>query len=102
MEIPEQFKDYECRDYFDSDKFTRGFYDEHAQFWTFYAAADVREHPELEFLAVGGPGCDSLEWGYRKGYPGLWAFHPVEQRFQLLAPTLAELFDRWYSERIRV
>src|SRR5256885_571858 len=24
MEIPEQFKDYDCRDYFNSDKFTRG------------------------------------------------------------------------------
>ena len=102
MEIPEQFKDYDCRDYFDSDKFTRGFYDEHAQFWTFYAAAAVVEHPELEFLAVGAPGCDGLEWGYRKGHTGLWVFYPIEQRFQLLAPTLAELFDGWYSERITV
>jgi hypothetical protein len=93
MQIPEQFKDYDCRDYFDSDKFARGVYDEQARFWTFYIATDVIERPELEFLAVGSPGCDGLEWGYRKGSPGLWVFYPIEQRFQLLAPTLAELFE---------
>jgi hypothetical protein len=102
MEIPERLKGYDCRDYFDSEKFTRGRYDERAQFWTFYAASDVREYPELEFLAVGSPGCDGIEWGYRKGQPGLWAFYPIEQRFESLAPTLAELFDGWNSDRIAV
>jgi hypothetical protein len=102
MEIPERFKDYDCRDYFDSDKLTRGCFDERAQLWTFYAAADVSEHPELEFLAVGRPGCDGLEWGYRKRKPGLWVFYPIERRFRFIAPTLAQLFDGWYSERITV
>jgi hypothetical protein len=27
---------------------------------------------------------------------------PIEQRFELLASTLAKLFDGWYSERIIV
>jgi hypothetical protein len=102
MKIPDQFKDYNCREYFNSQKFARGFYDERAGFWTVYADTNIREHPELEFLAVGGPGCDGLEWGYRKGHPGLWVFYPIEQRFELLAPTLAELFDGWYSGRIKV
>lgn len=102
MKIPEQFTDYDCRDYFDSDKFTHGHYDQHAHCWTFHAAADVREHPEVRFLAIGGPGCDGIEWGYRKGQSGLWAFYPIEHRFELLAPTLAELFDGWYSQRITV
>ena len=102
MGIPEQFKDYDCREYFDSDKFTRGHYDDRSRCWTFYAATDVRKYSELKFLAVGRPGVGGLEWGYRKGLPGLWVFYPVEQRFVLLAPTLAELFEGWYSQCITV
>jgi hypothetical protein len=61
----------------------------------------VLERPELEFLAVGSSGCNGLEWGYRKGHRGLWVCYPIEQ-FESLGPTLAELFDGWYSGRIRV
>jgi hypothetical protein len=102
MEIPEHFKDYRCSEYFASERFTAGYYDESAHFWTFFRVEDLREQPDLEFLAVGSPGCDGIEWGYRKGHPGLWGFYPIEQRFELLAPTLTELFDGWNAGRISV
>ena len=102
MEIPEHLRAYECSDYFSSERFSRGFYDETAYLWTFYALDDLQEHAELEFLAVGRPGCDGIEWGYRKEHPGLWAFYPTEQRFEYLAPTAAELFEGWYAGQITV
>ena len=102
MKIPERFKEYNCREYFDSDRFNGGFYDEKTQNWTFHTSATVVERPELEFLVVGGPCCDGLEWGYRKGHVGVWVYYPIEQEFRLLASTLAELFDGWHSGRITV
>lgn len=67
MEIPEHLEGFKCSDFFSSERFTRGFYDETACLWTFYPVEDLPEHPALEFLAVGRPGGDGIEWGYRKG-----------------------------------
>jgi len=100
--IPERYRVYPCGDYFGSPQFTRGYFDEEAQFTTFYAAADVVEYPALGFLAIGGPGVDGIEWGYRCGESGLWAYYPITSEFVYLAPTVAALFEGWSSGRINV
>ena len=98
--IPERFKAYACADYFDSKRFAAGHHDETAHLTTFYAAVDVAERLDSSFLAVGRPGVDGIEWGYRRGKPGLWAYYPITGEFKYLAPTVAALFEGWYSGRI--
>ena len=100
--IPERYQPYACADYFESERFTRGFYDETAQQQTFYPAAELVEHPVLDFLAVGRPGVDGIEWGYRRNEAGLWAYYPITDEFEYLASTVAELFEGWYAGRITV
>jgi hypothetical protein len=102
MMIPEQYAAYDCADYFASERFTHGHYDEAAHVTTFYAAEDVTEHTELGLLVVGRPGADGIEWGYRRGESGLWAYYPIGRVFAYLAPTVAALCDGWYAGRITV
>jgi len=100
--IPERFSDYSCADYFDSDTFTRGVWHEPSQLWVIVPADKVAERRELEFLVVGRPGCDGIEFGYRKGLDGLWVYYPIGREFRLLAPNVAELVVGWFGGSITV
>ena len=73
MEIPKRFTDYRCSDYFSSDRFTRGVWSEVEQLWLVVPADEVAENAGREFLMVGRPGVDGIEFGYRRGLDGLWA-----------------------------
>ena len=96
MGIPKQWLDYPCEDYFASPFAHDGFWDESVQHWVIEPAERVDEDIEAEFLQVGRPGVDSIGFGYRKGHPGLWAFHRmVDRDFQYIAPTVNELFAAW-------
>ncbi len=97
--IPEAYKTYECADYFES-RFVRGYYDESAHLTTFLPTDQLSERTEREFLVVGRPGVDGIEWGYRRGHSGLWAYYPITCEFEYLAPTVTALFDGWYSGQI--
>ncbi len=81
MEIPQRFDGYRCGDYFASPAFSSGIWDEPAQLWFIVGADDVEERQELQFLVVGRPGCDGIEFGYHKGYDGLWAYYPIGSEF---------------------
>ncbi len=102
MEIPPQFTAYRCAEYFASDAFTCGVWDEPSQLWVIVAVDDVVEHPELEFLVVGRSGCDGIEFGYRKGQDGLWAYYPIGQEFTRVAPNISSLVEGWLSGSITV
>lgn len=102
MEIPQQFHDYRCADYFASDMFARGVWDEQSQLWVIVASDDVVERPELEFLVVGRPGCDGIEFGYRKGHDGLWAYYPIDGEFALVAPSISTLVNDWLAGNVTV
>jgi hypothetical protein len=65
-------------------------------------AADVEEREPSGSLVVGRPGVDAIEFGYRKGLRGLWAYYPIDQEFVLMAPTVTELVEGWLSGRLSV
>ena len=102
MEIPDQFKKYDCADYFISELSDQGFWDEAGQVWLIEPASRVEELCDSRFLQVGRPGVDGIGFGYRKDVPGFWAYHPIESEYQLLATTLAEFLKGWYSGNICV
>jgi hypothetical protein len=102
MEIPKPFQDYRCDDYFSSERFVRGVCSETEQLDLIVAADRVAEHLGLSFLVIGRPGVDGIEFGYRKGHDGIWAYYPISREFSLVAPSVAELVDGWLSGAIRV
>ena len=101
MEVPEQWRHYQCEDYFASAFATTGFWDEPSQLWVIEPADRVEEDREEQFLQVGSPGVDGISFGYRKGMPGFWAFRQVVDReFQYLVPTIQEFLTAWFAGRI--
>jgi hypothetical protein len=102
MEIPHRFKAYPCEEYFQSEQFVNGVFDSHGLIWFLVSASDVTEKPELDFLVIGRPGADGIEFGFRKDGQGIWAYYPIEQKFVHVAPNLAALIDGWLSGQIKV
>jgi hypothetical protein len=102
MRLPDHWRDYNCEDYFASRIASTGYWDEPGQYWYFWPADRLVEDVERQFLVVGSAGVDSIDWGFRKGHRGLWAYYPIEDEFVFMAPTFAELVDGWLSGKLTV
>ena len=102
MEVPEKWHRYDCEDYFRSPLAEHGWWDDEGQYWYVEPAQRLRENSAREFLVIGGPGVDGIEWGYRRGRQGIWAHYPIEDEFLLLARSASDLREGYSSGRITV
>jgi hypothetical protein len=102
LDVPERFRDYPCAEYFADGWSDRGHFDEESQTLVIAPLAQAYEVPDIGFFAVGRSGCDGIDFGYRKEFPGLWAFYPIFEEWRLMAPTVAELVEGWCSGRLTV
>jgi len=100
--IPEPFGAYRSTDYFNSEEMKRGIWDNTAVLWLILPAAEVAERPDIQFLVIGRPGVDGIEFGYRLGHDGIWAYRPIENTFLFLAPTVAAFLEGWRLHEITV
>jgi hypothetical protein len=63
MNVPEQWRSYNCGDYCLSPLAVTGWWDRDGQCWYIEPAERVYEDPVREFLVIGRPGVDGIEWG---------------------------------------
>jgi hypothetical protein len=96
------YGEYACDDYFCEDWSNSGYFDEQSHSLVIAPLAEAYDDSEIQFFAVGRSGCDGIDFGYRKGHKGLWAFYPIEREFKYIASTVAELVDGWCSNRLSV
>ena len=92
--------EYHCEDYFGSSLAQHGYFDERGQAWYVWPSNRIYEDSERQFLVVGGPGWDGIQWGYRRGLHGCWAWCPIDGVFQYVAATVPSLLDDWLSGAI--
>lgn len=97
MDIPVQFKGYQCAEYF--DQFSHGVWSESEQMWLIIPADDVVDRGG--FLVIGRAGVDGIEFGYRREAEGIWA-HPVDSDFKHVASSVGALVQGWLGGAIRV
>jgi hypothetical protein len=102
MEVPEKWRAYNCGDYFQSPLSETGWWDSEGQCWYIDRAENIREDPLRDFLIIGRPGVDGIEWGYRRGRSGIWAHYPVEGDFRLVADSVSALRGGYGSGRVTV
>ena len=102
MKVPDKYRDYECTEYFIDGWAESGYFDDKSQTQIVTPLGEAYEDREIGFFAVGRSGADSIDFGYRRGHVGLWAFHPIDQEFQLMAVTITELVDGWCSGKMAV
>lgn len=102
MDVPTRWREYRCEEYFHDGWSERGHFDEPSQNLVIVAAEQVYEEPKFNFLAIGRSGGDGVDFGYRRGVDGLWAFYPIEGDFKFMAESVAELADGWCAGRLCV
>ena len=102
MEVPKARRAYPCDDYFGENWSERGHFDEASQTLVIAPLEQAYEDAEIEFFAVGRSGWDGIDFGYRKGHSGLWAFYPIGREFRYMAATVADLVAGWCSGRLSV
>ena len=53
-------------------------------------------------LTVGYAGCDGIEFRLRAHPPGVWAYFPKEERYQLLGHEIADVATGWLNGTVHV
>lgn len=102
METPTHLRDFQCDDYFASRWAEAGCWDETSQLMLVIPADDVQVRTALDFLVIGRPGVDGIEFGYRRRLRGVWAYYPIDDEFVVVATTTADLVERYTTGRITV
>jgi hypothetical protein len=100
--LPARWHGFKCADYFSSALADRGYWHEPGQYWYIWPAERIYEDDELQFLVIGSAGVDGIDWGYRRGHLGLWAWYPIDAEFVALAPTAEALLQGWLAGAITV
>jgi hypothetical protein len=100
--VPGRWHGFGCSDYFRSRLAEHGYWDDVGQYWYVLPSDRVYEHADLPMLVIGGPGVDGIDWGYRSGHTGLWAYYPIGRNFVWLAPTADALLQGWQAGAITV
>jgi hypothetical protein len=101
-DIPNEYREYSCDEYFAKGWSTRGHFDDVSRLWVIAPLPEAYLDRTVEFFAIGRSGCGGIDFGYRKGQPGLWAYYPIDRDFKYMAATIPELVDGWCSGRLSV
>ena len=84
------------------EHYSDGIYDPTAFLDWIYKVGDVRESDDGDELYIGRPGVDGIEFVYRRGSGAIWAYHPMESRWQLLADDIKKFERGWKAGELRV
>ena len=82
--------------------YSDGRYDDLAKLWFIYPIQEASIDVSLQALFVGRAGADGIEFCFRTGRSGVWAYYPIEAEWRQVARSLAELEDGWLDGRITV
>src|SRR5215831_11481487 len=102
MKVPEQFRHYPCEDYFAAGWAERGHFDEPSQTPIIAPLSKTYESEGKDFFAIGRSGWDGIDFGYRVGQTGLWAYYPIGGDFKFMAATVADLVEGYCSGKLSV
>jgi hypothetical protein len=100
--MPAVISGFNCEEYLASPHFRSGVFLERVQLQVVYAEHELHVVDHARFLAIGSAGADGIEFGYRAGEVGLWAYYPVEQDFQWVAESIGQLVEGYDCGAITV
>jgi len=79
-----------------------GFYSENEKYWTIRTRCEWKHDPDREWICLGGPGVDGIEFGVRKGRVGVFAYYALDAEFIVKAESVPELIHGWTNGSIAV
>jgi len=96
-----EFENYQCEEYL-SEEYRDGFYHAGSFLQLVLPADDAYIGEGGSFLVIGHAGFDGIEFCYRLGMQGIWAYYPIDQDFELKANTIKGLVAGWCNDSITV
>jgi hypothetical protein len=87
---------------FECDAPPEGCYSSTEQYWTIRPRAEYKYDAQRDWLCIGSPGVDGIEFGLLRGRSGVFAYYPTEDRYVLKAASATELFSGWVSGAVTV
>jgi hypothetical protein len=94
-----ELEKYQCEEYL-SEKYRGGFYHARSFLQLVLPVGDAYIGEDRTFLVIGHAGSDGIEFCYRLGIQGIWAYYPIDQDFELKANTIQDLVAGWCSDSI--
>ena len=79
-----------------------GRFDDSSQLGFIYPLSDASVSDDGAALFIGRAGADSIQFAYRKHHSGIWAHHPMEDRWHRIAPDIATLERGWLDGTLKV
>jgi hypothetical protein len=93
-------ENYDCNEYL--SKYEDGYYDEKSYLQLILPMSQVSINSEHQHLVIGHAGADGIEFCYRIHKAGVWAYYPIETRFQEVAANIGQLIEDWHSGAMKV
>ena len=82
--------------------FSKGRFDDVGKYGFIYSRDQARTSEDGERLYIGRAGVDGIEFVFRRGSPGVWAYYPIEGDYMLKAENIATFEAGWRSGEITV
>lgn len=93
-------ENYHCAEYL--SKYESGYYDDEACLHLVLPLCEVTIDAEHQHLVIGHAGADGIEFCYRIDKPGVWAYYPIEVKFQKVAANIGQLIEGWHNGAIKI
>jgi hypothetical protein len=90
----------EIDEYF--ERFRAGIYDQGSFLQLIFPEDALAIKRNDKDLVIGTPGCDGMDFCFRQGERGVWAYYPYEDRYLLVAGNLQDLFEGWRAGSLSV
>lgn len=87
---------------FDCDGPSEGFYSESEQYWTIRPRREYHYDAGRDWLCIGGPGVDGIEFGLLLNKNGVFAYYPMSNQYVWKADSVSLLIAGWISGEITV
>ncbi|MVF14841.1 hypothetical protein FT643_22145 [Ketobacter sp. MCCC 1A13808] len=92
---------FKCEEYARGE-YAKGYYDKESYLQLVLPINEAYVSRENTHLVVGHAGADGIEFCYRERQPGIWAYYPIDNDYELKAINIASLVAGWRSGEINV
>jgi hypothetical protein len=79
-----------------------GVFSQEEQYWTVRPVDEWEQMDRPEWISIGGPGVDGIQFCSCIESNGIHVYYPNEDRFELVAETVPQLVEGWQTGRITV
>jgi len=79
-----------------------GYFDKDAIYWIIRKKDAWKIDLTRNFMSIGGPGADGIEFGLKKGLIGFWVYYPIDNEYIKVADSFTDFIDKWKNGDLKI